>query len=176
MSDDFEEDPPRFKVGRMEGDQLRYYVNRPLALTRANDAVVRWPDKVISVTTYFYPEHGFVAVIYCKGAFPEAYMEGYDVKDFNLPFVPEQTPKDWAAPKRKVAGGGTSSGPTAPRKEGSQRPTKQGKTFRAWEIFDSMPDATRKERIAAGVAAGLNPNMLGTQHSRWAKEQGSPES
>lgn len=165
--DDFDQGP--YKVGKMEGDLRRYYRNRPTALNWANEAAKRWPERVLSVTAQFEPDHGFVAVLLVKGAFPEAHDMGYEVQDLQVP-VATKTPENWAAPK-KAAPRAASGGGGVKRTDGSQRPTRPGKTFRAWEIFDSMPDASRADRIAAGVAEGLNKNMLGTQHSRWAKEQ-----
>lgn len=161
-----------FKVGRVEGDRRRFYKNRQLAMNYANDAAKYWPDKVRSADAQFEPNHGFVAVLYTNGALPEAQEHGFEIHDALVPFKPDATPSDWASKKKPADTPRATTGDTTVatrRTGGSQRPSR-GKTLQAWEIFDSMPNATRKEAIAAGVEKGLNPNMLGTQYSRWAKE------
>lgn len=162
---------PQYIVGRpdVEGDRRRYYVNKQLALNYANDAAKYWPDKVRSVDSQFEPNFGFVPILHTTGALPEAQEHGFEIKDALVPFVPTKTPDNWHG-KRAASGGGSVATTAAKRTDGSQRPSR-GKTLRAWEIFDTMPTAPRKECIAVGVAEGLNPNMLGTQYSRWAKEQ-----
>lgn len=38
-----------------------------------------------------------------------------------------------------------------------------------WQIADEMPNATRKDIIAACVARGVHPSTASTQYSRWNK-------
>lgn len=170
-------DQQYFKVGRVDGDRRRFYTNRQLAMNYANDAAKYWPDKVRSVDVQFEPNHGFVPILYTTGALPEAQENGFEIHDALVTFRPTATPADWAGKKKATTSCATPGGTTVATRftaGGSQRPSR-GKTLQAWEIFDSIPTATRKEAIAAGVAQGLNPNMLGTQYSRWAKEHSSPK-
>lgn len=162
--------PENYKVGRMDGDRRRFYKNKQLAISYAADAAKHW-DAVITTRTYFEPNHGFVAVLVTKeNALPAAQAIGFEIEDSALAFVATKTPENWAKPTKNKPQRAVPGGTKKAASDGSQRPSR-GKTLQAWELFDTMPDADRKERIAAGVELGLNPNMLGTQHSRWAKEQ-----
>lgn len=56
--------------------------------------------------------------------------------------------------------------PLKPRLSTCERPTK-----RVWDIADSMPEASRKEVIAACVAAGIAYGTSRTQYQHWFKQK-----
>ena len=163
----FEEDEPTYKVGRMEGDLRRYYKNRPLAQRYADLGQRTW-ETVFSATVQYEPDHGFVAVLYSPHNLPQANELGYEV---HLPHVPEKSPSDWHTPTKSArtaptSGGGGVGTPTAPSK---------GATARVWAIADEVGAASRADRskvIDACTAQGINPSTAATQWSKYAKSKG----
>ena len=60
---------------------------------------------------------------------------------------------------------------TKPAKKKSPRQQKAGPVERVWEIASSMPDAARKDVVAACVAKGINVHTARTQYQRWRQAQ-----
>lgn len=172
MTDDFEELP--YKVGRMDGDQRRYYRNRPMAQTFANRGAELYGGAIVSSGVELEPDHGFVAILYSEGPLPSAWEEGYEVRDVRRPQEPEPTPGNWAQRptgarhSAKSPPVGTST-PTAPSK---------GATARVWAIADELNESsplTRADRakvIDKCIEAGINKSTAATQWSKWAKAKG----
>lgn len=156
--DDFVEDQP-FTVGKMEGDQRRFYKNRPLAQQYANRGQQLF-DQVISATVEFEPDHGFVAVLHTDANIPSAWDEGYEVRSG---WQPAKTPPDWTDKKKSSSGtSGTSAAPS------------KGATARVWAIADEITEKLggtidRAKIIEACVAAGINKATASTQYSKWKK-------
>lgn len=174
MTDDFEEDQP-FKVGRpeLEGDQRRYYINRPLAMNFANEGQQRWSDTVYSAIAQLEPNHGFVAVLFAYHNVPEAWAEGYEVRTPAL--EPEnKTPADWASNPTGARRAGGSAGKGTNTPGGGSAPVR-GATARVWAIADEVGAQSRADRgkvIDACTAEGINPSTAATQWSKYAKSKG----
>jgi hypothetical protein len=175
--DTFEEDSPSYKIGRMDGDQRRFWKNRPLAQTFANQGQEYYKEKgVYSTRVYQEGGHGFVAVLYGKENLPEAWETGFEFFSREQ-MAPDHkaTPEDWASPKKsqkKVisTANGTVTAPTG------------GVTARVWAIADPIYEAATDKAdwkairpliMAACEDAGINKATAGTQYSKWKKTKGS---
>ena len=62
---------------------------------------------------------------------------------------------------------------THPEAAKKKRPGPQaaGPVARVWEIASSMPDAARKDVVAACLAKGINVHTARTQYQRWRQAQ-----
>jgi hypothetical protein len=173
MTDTFEEDVP-YTVGKpdVEGDQRRFYKNRPLAQQYANLGQQTWPDTVYSAGAQFEPNFGFVAVLHAYHNVPDAWAMGYEVAVPKA--APDKTPPDWASNPTGARTGpkaGTGGG-TAP---GTESAPVRGATARVWAIADEVGASSRADRgkvVAACVAEGINPSTAATQWSKYAKSKG----
>lgn len=149
-------------------DKRIFYKKRTLAWAVANELQRKYTEQgCYSAAAQFTPDQGWIVVLFSNRNIPDAWDDGAEVSQPHV--LPTRgTPSDWhekRVAKPAVAATVATGGAKATVGEGPTR----GKTLQAWQLFDSMPTASRKERIEAGVALGLNKNMLGTQHSRWAK-------
>lgn len=170
MTDTFEEDIP-YTVGKpdVDGDQRRYYKNRPLAQQYANLGQQTWSDTVYSASAQFEPNFGYVAVLHAYHNVPDAWAQGYEVQTPQTVSATSKTPDDWADPRRPsltAKGGNTQEGPAAPVR---------GATARVWAIADEVGASSRADRgkvIAACTAEGINPSTAATQWSKYAKSKG----
>ena len=74
------------------------------------------------------------------------------------PFDPNAAP---IVPRVARVATGEGSAPSEPRRPGAVKTV--------WDTCNSMPDAARKEKIAACIALGINPSTASVQIGAWSK-------